>query len=114
MNKYIVYIAAVLLIAVTGCKAKKAVANEDTRTQTALPKEPLGEEGVLKNMEGLDGCKWMIVLNNSTKLQPTNLAAFSIALVDGQKVWVDYVDQPGVMSTCMAGKVVKIIKIEAR
>ncbi len=116
MNKYIAHLTILLLLVsiFAGCKAKKEANKKDTREQTALPKEQPGVDGVLKNMAGLDGCKWMIELANGDKLQPTNLAAFDITLVDGKKVFVDYVVQTGVMSTCMAGKVVKIIAIKER
>ena len=34
----------------------------------------------LVNMTGLDGCSWMIEINNGTKLEPTNLDDFSVNL----------------------------------
>lgn len=118
MNKYLLYItfALLLLAGFSACKAKKKA--EDVappRGETSImPKEKPEVEGTLRNMAGLDGCKWMIELNNGSKIQPTNLAAFDIALAEGQKVWVEYVEQQGVMSTCMAGKVVKLIKLYPR
>ena len=39
---------------------------------------------------GLDGCSWMIELNNGTKLEPTNLNDFNINLQENQKIWVVY------------------------
>lgn len=117
MNKHLLHIAFALLLLAgfSACKAKKkAAVVENTRTETAQPKEKPVVEGTLRNMAGLDGCKWMIELNNSKKLQPTNLADFDVPMVDGQHVWVDFVEQQGVMSICMAGKVVKLIKLYPR
>ena len=36
-------------------------------------------------MTGLDGCSWMIELNNGTRLEPTNLNDFNINLQENQK-----------------------------
>ena len=44
----------------------------------------------LVNMTGLDGCSWMIELDNGTKLEPTNLNDFNINLQENQKIWVVY------------------------
>jgi hypothetical protein len=117
MNKHLLYIAfaLLLLLGINACKAKKkAAVVENTRVETALPKEKPEVEGTLRNMTGLDGCRWMIELNNGQKLQPTNMADFDVPMVDGQRVWVDFVEQQGVMSICMAGKVVKLIKLYPR
>lgn len=123
-------VAVIVLSFMVACTAKKgAKASKDNvkvemttvEAVDTLPKPPsqgtvklrtaLGE---LRNMEGLDGCKWMIALDDGTKIQPTNLAAFNIPLVDGKAVMVAYEELPGVMSTCMAGKVVKITTISVR
>ena len=105
---------ALLATTFSGCKAKKEAEKDSAQKQTTQPKNDAAVQGILKNMTGLDGCKWLIELTNGNKLQPTNLADFNIALEDGKPVTVDYVAQPGVMSTCMAGKVVKIITIKER
>ena len=39
----------------------------------------------LVNMTGLDGCSWMIELDNGTKLEPTNLNDFNINLQETKK-----------------------------
>jgi hypothetical protein len=61
----------------------------------------------LKNLTGLDGCGWVIVLNNGDKLEPTNLSSFNVPLVDGKKVTVAYHETQGA-SICMVGKMVEI------
>ena len=62
----------------------------------------------LVNMTGLDGCSWMIELNNGTKLEPTNLNDFSINLEENKKVWVVYHPAAQMVSICMAGEIVTI------
>lgn len=109
-----IFLAVCIPLLISACCSKKQAAVKGSTEEVAPPVKSAGEKGVLKNMSGLDGCKWMIELDNGTKLQPTNLAAFDIALEDGKPVNVVYTEQTGVMSTCMAGKVVKITTISLR
>jgi len=48
------------------------------------------QEGILRNLTGLDGCGWIIQLTDSTKLEPINLKDFSIVLEANKKVYVQY------------------------
>jgi hypothetical protein len=68
----------------------------------------------LVNMTGLDGCSWMIELNNGTKLEPTNLNDFSIDLEERKKIWVVYHTSAQMVSICMTGEIVTIDCISAR
>ena len=68
----------------------------------------------LVNMTGLDGCSWMIELNNGTRLEPTNLNDFNINLQDNQKIWIEYHPAPQLASICMAGEIVTIDCISER
>jgi len=70
------------------------------------------EEGILRNMSGLDGCGWIIQLSDSTKLEPTNLNVFDIELKDNKPVCVRYHELEDAASICMVGKVVEIDYIE--
>ncbi len=68
----------------------------------------------LVDMTGLDGCSWMIELNNGSKLEPTNLNDFSINLQDNKKIWVVYHSAPQMASICMHGEIVTIDCISER
>ena len=68
----------------------------------------------LVNMTGLDGCSWMIELNNGTKLEPTNLNDFNINLQENQKIWVVYYPAAQSASICMHGEIVTIDCISER
>ena len=68
----------------------------------------------LVNMTGLDGCSWMIELNNGTKLEPTNLNDFNINLQENQKIWVVYHNAAQMASICMHGEIVTIDCISER
>ena len=68
----------------------------------------------LVNMTGLDGCSWMIELNNGAKLEPTNLNDFSINLQENKKIWVVYHTAAQMASICMHGEIVTIDCISER
>ena len=65
------------------------------------------EHAELKNLTGLDGCGWVLELDNGSKLEPQNLSDFEIALVDGKDVHVRYTEIEG-GSICMVGQMVTI------
>lgn len=66
-----------------------------------------GEVATIRDFTGLDGCGWVVVLNDSENLEPTNLHAFGLELEDGMKVKVKYHETDGA-SVCMVGKIVEI------
>lgn len=61
----------------------------------------------LKNFSGLDGCGWILVLDDETKLEPNNLSEFEIELVEDKDVHVKF-EEVEAASICMAGKIVEI------
>ena len=68
----------------------------------------------LVNMTGLDGCSWMIELNDGTKLEPTNLNDFNINLQENQKIWIVYHTAAQMASICMHGEIVTVDCISKR
>jgi hypothetical protein len=70
------------------------------------------QEGVLRNLTGLDGCGWIIQLTDSTKLEPINLEDFNVELVENKSVCIQYVERIDLGSYCMVGKVVEIVFLE--
>lgn len=68
----------------------------------------------LVNMTGLDGCSWMIELNDGTKLEPTNLNDFNINLQENQKIWIVYHTAAQMASVCMHGEIVTVDCISER
>jgi hypothetical protein len=76
---------------------------------------PDSEHATLKNLTGLDGCSWVLVLDNGKKLEPTNLKKFyNIKLEDGKEVYVKYETKPLAASICMVGTIVEIICISEK
>lgn len=60
----------------------------------------------------VDGCSWLLQLEDGKKLEPTNLS--DEFKKDKLKVWIQYQIKKGGMSICMAGEVITITKIELR
>ena len=71
------------------------------------------QEGVIKDLTGLDSCSYVIELNNGTNLMVTNLYDFDVAIEDNKEVWVRYesVEMP---NTCICGEVVSIEDLQER
>ena len=65
------------------------------------------EHAELKNLAGLDGCGWVLELDNGSKLEPQNLSDFEIELVEGKDVHLKYAESQG-GSICMVGLIVTI------
>ena len=60
----------------------------------------------------LDGCTYMLQLDNEQKLEPANLAAEFKK--DKLAVWIKYSPKKNAASVCMAGQIVEISDIQLR
>ncbi len=68
--------------------------------------------GTLRDYTGLDGCNWIIVLEDSSKLEPVNLASFDLELRDGLKLQFSYHERTDLTSICMVGRMAEIDAIK--
>ena len=76
---------------------------------------PRAVKGELKDYIGLDGCGFVIILENGDRIEPINLSEFDIELVNNQKIWVDYhINENLSASICMIGDIVLIDCISRR
>lgn len=65
--------------------------------------------------ESVDGCIWLIKLDNNQLLEPTNLSSFSsVTIQDGQKVNLTYRQSKNTFSICMMGEMVTLLGISNR
>ncbi|MEM6967234.1 MAG: hypothetical protein AAF573_20900 [Bacteroidota bacterium] len=96
MHKYLIFISCLLLFTASKCEKNKNCT----------------EVGTLKDFTGLDGCKFMIVLDNGEKLQPVKYEDADVELKDGQRIKFGYKEVTDQMSICMAGKMVEITCFE--
>ena len=95
-----ILVLALLIVAIQSCSKESECENSHSAK--------------LVDMTGLDGCSWMIELNDGTKLKPTNLNDFNINLQENQKIWVVYHTAAQMASICMHGEIVTIDCISER
>jgi hypothetical protein len=60
----------------------------------------------------IDGCSWMLKLENDQKLQPLELQPEFQQ--ENLKVWIKYVIKKGAVGICMAGEIVTLTEIVIR
>ncbi|MCW3085239.1 MAG: hypothetical protein JWP12_2605 [Bacteroidetes bacterium] len=60
----------------------------------------------------VDGCTWLLILEDGTKLQPVNLSPEFQK--NNLKVWITYSLKKGASSICMTGKMVTLASIQLR
>lgn len=96
----------ILLVMVQACKVNVPVQQE-------IRKEPvpsyIGYTKATVINSNLDGCSWMIELEDGRKLEPVNLK--DQYKKEGLKVWIQYKHYEN-YSFCMAGEMVTITAIE--
>ncbi len=99
------------------CSKKKAAVSSETKTKTSAtqPKIDFEKNGYVKasviNYE-VDGCGFLIQLEDGKKLQAANLS--SEYRKDKLPVWVKYTPKKGGMSVCMAGQMIELSDIQLR
>lgn len=76
-----------------------------------LVDNPCNLVGTVKDYTGLDGCGYLIELDNGTRLEPV-IVHDSIKFYDGQRVKLSYVERNDMASICMAGIIAEITCIE--
>jgi hypothetical protein len=74
---------------------------------------PDAKKGVFKNINDIDGCTWVIELQNGEELEALNISDFAIEVIKDKKIWVTY-HKKDAMSVCMVGETVEIECITQR
>ncbi len=101
----LMYVLVLLVIgSVTGC------------TQRAASPEPsaCGAKATVKDLRGLDGCSYVLVLESGEKLEPLLDAGQpaptikGVVLRDGMQVTLSYQERNDYGSICMVGKIVEV------
>ena len=96
-KKHIILILSVILLTLS-------CANTKNNTFNCLN----SKKGTLINKTGLDGCGWMIALQDGKTVNPTNLNSFDIKLIDNTKITFGYKEKNDLFDTCMSGKIIEI------
>lgn len=97
----------------TACKSTAETASgttEPKQTENAA-KCKNAESAKFVDLSDLDGCTWMLELENEKRVMPLNLRDFDIEPSDEMKVNVVFI-RKDVPTTCMAGHTVEISCIE--
>lgn len=74
---------------------------------------PDGVKGTFKNLTGLDGCGWVIELEDKSVIEPSNLSEFIISPEEGKPIWLSY-ESAALASICMVGEIVVVKCITER
>tara|TARA_B110000285_G_C14871645_1_gene489495 strand:- start:442 stop:732 length:291 start_codon:yes stop_codon:yes gene_type:complete len=63
----------------------------------------------IRDLTGLDGCGFVIELENGDRVEPLNLSDYDVDIEDGNKIWVSYhATNSFIGSICMVGQIVEI------
>ena len=62
----------------------------------------------LRDLTGLDGCDWVIELDNGEVVEPRNVEDFIAEPVSQMRLLVEYRAEPDWVSICMVGPVVTL------
>ena len=88
-------LAFLVILSVWSCKTKKEIGGENPACNI---------EATVKDFTGLDGCTFLIVLDNGDKLLPAKINNEAFELKDNQRIRFAYKEMPDMMSICMAEK----------
>jgi len=95
------------------CHCKKKAATDTTNSEEV--KKDFAADGYIKatviNYE-VDGCTFLLLLEDGKKIEPTNLSADFRK--DKLTVWIKYMAKKGGVSVCMAGQIVELSDIQLR
>lgn len=97
-----IWILVLGLFLIVSCTTNKDLSNNGSCTHT----------GVVKDMAGLDGCNYMIVLPNGKKLQAVEGIPDGVEFKDGMNIKFSYTVENGMAGICMAGDMVKLTCFE--
>lgn len=100
-------IAMLALLGATGCSAKPPEVS--TADQQSADSGGISVSGVVKRVEVSGGC-WQLVANDSTTYELRADQAPADLLVDQKQVTVTVKPRPDLMSTCMVGKIVDVVR----
>jgi len=99
MHKLLILLSCLFILCASKCGDKMETSNCSTI-------------GTVKDFTGMDGCQFLIILENGEKLQPMNEGKSKVDWKDGQRIRFDYYETTDHMSICMSGKMVIVSCLE--
>lgn len=67
----------------------------------------------LRDYTGLDGCGWVIEVDEGGVLEPLNLGEFISDPDPGMRLTIEYQEEGGYASICMVGPIVTLLACES-
>ena len=101
MHKLLILLSCFFILTGQTCKQKNGKKSNDCQVM-----------GTIKDFKGLDGCGFMIVLEDGSRLQPVKYSSKNLEIKDGQNIRFNYEEITNQVGICMAGKMVEITCIE--
>lgn len=79
--------------------------------------EPIVEELIdaeFRDFSSLDGCMWVIEIEDGAKLEPINLSDFDVLPLEGKKILISYIERLDMASVCQVGTIIELETLEAK
>ena len=70
--------------------------------------DPDGGNSTLRDYTGLDGCGWVIEVDEGDVLEPMNLGEFIDNPASDMRLLIEYTEESGYASICMVGPIVHL------
>lgn len=70
--------------------------------------DPDGGNSTLRDYTGLDGCGWVIEVDEGDVLEPMNLGEFIDNPASDMRLLIEYTEESGYASICMVGPIVRL------
>ncbi len=99
------------LVCFESCSTGKNASTGTTTTASSNKDDGRVSATVMKYE--VDGCTWLLVLESGEKLATQTLLPLEFAQ-DGLKVIIKYENLKDGLSTCMAGKMIKLVEIKRK
>ena len=100
------------IVSCTPTKTQDSEGDDIAVPREVITKPSCGTLATVKDNSGLDGCKFLIILDNDQRLEPLVVEDKSFEFKDGQRIRLNYEQEREMMSVCMSGMGVKVTCIE--
>lgn len=109
--KYFFILILILIGTIVSCTPTKTTNGEDDDI-VEVSKSSCGTLATVQDNSGLDGCKFIIVLDDGKRLEPLVMEDKDFQFKDNQRIRLNYEQELEIMSICMGGMGVKVTCIE--
>lgn len=114
VNHGVIFLICCLVFSCNSRSTQKgAVGDQELVVHTPSQNSDCETEAMVKDFTGMDGCRFMFVLDNGDKLNPNEMPLMDFKLANNQKVKISYDIVKDGLSACMMEKhIIKVNCIE--